>query len=63
MKTFLIKKDDQDHLVINGLVDGKDLNAIKRKVERLKIKLNRRHWKEIAIFDYDYLSDKSGGVQ
>lgn len=63
MKTFLIKKDDNGHLIVSGLVVSKDLAAIERKIKELNIKLNRRRWKQITIFDYDYLTDKSGGAQ
>lgn len=62
MRTYLVKKDDRGNMVIDGLVTSKELAAIKQKIKKAKIKLNRRNWQKIVIYVYDFATDKSGGV-
>lgn len=61
MKVFKIKahkgESGEKCLCIAGFVDGKELNAIKRKMGRLGITVDSlpvKKWVELALFDYDF---------
>ncbi len=61
MQTFKIRaykgEDGKKSLCINGFVTSKELNAIKRKMEKMRLtvdKLPIKKWVEITLFDYDF---------
>jgi hypothetical protein len=61
MKTYKIKadkgEDGKRRLCINGLITSVELHAIKRKMEKKHLtvdKLPVKKWVEIDLFDYDF---------